>query len=170
MSKHASLASPGLLARSPNEAILKLDPRRLSRNPVIFVTAVVALLATVYAVGGIGAAPRGLLVQIAGWLWATVLFANFAEAVADGRGKARADSLRATQGETTARRVAVPGSAAEPVSSRLLQKSDLVLVEAGDVIPADGEMVEGVASVDESAITGESAPVIREEGGDRSDR
>ncbi len=173
MSKHGSLASPGLLdagllARSAAEAARKLDPRRLSRNPVIFVTAVVALLATVYAVGGIGAAPRGLLVQIAGWLWATVLFANFAEAVAEGRGKARADSLRATQGETTAKRVAAPGAAAVPVSSRQLQMGDLVLVEAGDVIPADGEVVEGVASVDESAITGESAPVIREQGGDRS--
>lgn len=173
MSKHAPIASPGLLdpgllSHSAVDAILKLDPRRLSRNPVIFVTAVVAVLATVYAVAGIGETSSLLLVQIAVWLWATVLFANFAEAMAEGRGKARADSLRATQAETTAKRVASPGANPVPVSSRKLKQGDLVFVEAGDMIPADGEVVEGVASVDESAITGESAPVIREEGGDRS--
>ena len=173
MSKHASaqnlrLLDPGLLARSARDAIAKLDPRRLAGNPVMLVTAVVALLATLYAAAGIGEASGSLLVQIALWLWATVLFANFAEAMAEGRGKARADSLRATQAETTAKRVAAPGADPVPVSSRALRQGDLVLVEAGDMIPADGEVIEGVASVDESAITGESAPVIREEGGDRS--
>ena len=174
MSRHPPIASPGLgdpalLARSARDALSKLAPTRLVRNPVMFVTAVVAALATFYAVLGIGAG-RGLLIQIAVWLWATVLFANFAEAMAEGRGKARADSLRATQGETMAKRVASPDAigTVEEVSSPMLRTGDLVLVEAGDVIPADGEVVEGVASVDESAITGESAPVIRESGGDRS--
>lgn len=174
MSKHPAIASPGLtdpmlLAHSARDALLKLAPGRLARNPVIFVTAVVAVLSTAYAVLGLGA-DRGLLVQIAIWLWATVLFANFAEAMAEGRGKARADSLRATQGETMAKRLSAADSvdAVEEVSSRRLQNGDLILVEAGDLIPADGEVVEGVASVDESAITGESAPVIRESGGDRS--
>jgi K+-transporting ATPase ATPase B chain len=173
MSKHApvpspALLEPALLSHALRDAVLKLDPRRLVRNPVIFVTAVVALLATVYAAAAIGDAPVALLLQIAGWLWATVLFANFAEAMAEGRGKARADSLRATQAETTAKRVAAPDASPVPVSSRTLRQGDLVLVEAGDMIPADGEVIAGVASVDESAITGESAPVIREEGGDRS--
>ncbi|WP_108660999.1 potassium-transporting ATPase subunit KdpB [Acuticoccus kandeliae] len=173
MSKHAPAASPdlldpGLLSRAARDAVLKLNPRRLARNPVIFVTAVVAILATFYAVAGVGGTSSALLVQIALWLWATVLFANFAEAMAEGRGKARADSLRATQAETTAKRVAAPGANPVPVSSRKLRQGDLVLVEAGDMIPADGDVIEGVASVDESAITGESAPVIREEGGDRS--
>jgi potassium-transporting ATPase ATP-binding subunit len=174
MSKHPAIASPGLtdptlLAQSAREALVKLAPARLIRNPVIFVTAVVAVLATFYAILGFGA-DRGLLLQIAVWLWATVLFANFAEAMAEGRGRARADSLRATQGETMAKRVSAADAtdAVEEVSSRKLKTGDLVLVEAGDVIPADGEVIEGVASVDESAITGESAPVIRESGGDRS--
>ncbi|MCF3933711.1 potassium-transporting ATPase subunit KdpB [Acuticoccus sp. M5D2P5] len=173
MTKHPPLAGPGLfdpalLSHAARDAVLKLDPRRLAKSPVIFVTAIIALLASVYAAFGIGDAPAPLIVQIAAWLWATVLFANFAEAMAEGRGKARADSLRATQAETMAKRLAHPGAPPEPVSSRSLHKGDLVRIDAGDTIPADGEVVEGVASVDESAITGESAPVIREEGGDRS--
>jgi potassium-transporting ATPase ATP-binding subunit len=174
MSKHAVIASPGLLdpaliRQSVREAFAKLAPLKLMRNPVIFVTAVVAVLASFYATLGLGA-ERGLLIQIALWLWATVLFANFAEALAEGRGKARADSLRATQGETMARKVAAADALdrTEEISSRKLRPGDLVLVNAGEIIPGDGEVVEGVASVDESAITGESAPVIRESGGDRS--
>ena len=152
-------------------ALRKLDPRSLIRNPVMFVVAVVAALTSIAFVRDLaaGAAGLGLTGQIAAWLWFTVLFANFAEAVAEGRGRARADALRATQKETTARRLASAGAASfELVSSRELGQGDLVLVEAGDVIPADGEVIEGIASVDESAITGESAPVIRESGGDRS--
>lgn len=174
MSKHAVIASPGLrdpglLAYATRDAFAKLLPLRLARNPVIFVTAVVAVLSTVFAVLGLGG-DQALLAQIALWLWATVLFANFAEAMAEGRGKARADSLRATQAETMARRVAAADALgeAEEVSSRKLTVGDLVLVEAREIIPADGEVIDGVASVDESAITGESAPVIRESGGDRS--
>ncbi|MBU2533816.1 MAG: potassium-transporting ATPase subunit KdpB [Alphaproteobacteria bacterium] len=157
------------MAQSAREAFVKLAPTLLFRNPVMFVTAVVASIATLYAALGVGA-EQLLLLQIALWLWATVLFANFAEAMAEGRGKARADSLRATQGETMAKRVEDADALGnvEQVSSQQLKSGDLVLVEAGDLIPADGEVIEGVASVDESAITGESAPVIRESGGDRS--
>jgi K+-transporting ATPase ATPase B chain len=160
--------SPALLGPAAQAAITKLNPATLARNPVMLVTAVVAVFATLLAFTGAEGVSRGLLVQIAVWLWITVLFANFAEAVAEGRGKARADSLRSTQGETLSRRVAAPGAAPESVSSRSLRKGDLILVAAGEMIPADGEVIEGVASVDESAITGESAPVIRESGGDRS--
>jgi K+-transporting ATPase ATPase B chain len=173
MAKHAKpeslgLTSPALLGPAAMAAFTKLSPRALARNPVMLVTAAVAVLATLQAVTGAEGVARGLLVQIAVWLWITVLFANFAEAVAEGRGKARADSLRATQGETLSRRLAAPGADPESVSSRALRKGDLILVAAGEMIPADGEVIEGVASVDESAITGESAPVIRESGGDRS--
>jgi K+-transporting ATPase ATPase B chain len=173
MSKHAKpeslgLLSPALLGPAAKAAFTKLNPALLARNPVMLVTAVVAIFATLLAVTGADGVSRGLLVQIAIWLWITVLFANFAEAVAEGRGKARADSLRSTQGETLSRRVAAPGAEPENVSSRSLRKGELILVAAGEMIPADGEVVEGVASVDESAITGESAPVIRESGGDRS--
>jgi K+-transporting ATPase ATPase B chain len=138
-------------------ALAKLDPRRLVRNPVMFVVEVVAALATLdflraLAQGGDAA----LIGQIAAWLWFTVLFANLAEAVAEGRGKARADALRGTQAETRAKRL-MEGGGHELVSSRDLGPGDLVLVEAGDVIPADGDAIEGIASVDESAITGESA-------------
>ena len=155
-------------------AFRKLDPRALVRNPVIFVTAVVALLTTMILVAtafGSGSARPGLILQITVWLWLTVLFANFAEAVAEGRGKAQAASLRATKAETACKKLPgadAPHDAFETVSSSQLRRGDIVLVEAGDIIPADGEIVAGVASVDESAITGESAPVIRESGGDRS--
>ncbi|MEJ8574012.1 potassium-transporting ATPase subunit KdpB [Microbaculum marinum] len=177
MAKHTqkdiSLFDRALVAQASRGAFGKLDPRLLSRNPVIFVTAVVALLTTFVFVRDLvtGAATAGTVGQIAFWLWVTVLFANFAEAIAEGRGKARADSLRATQSETLCKRLV--GNAAarddfEIVSSTSLRRDDVVLVEAGGLIPADGEVIEGIASVDESAITGESAPVIRESGGDRS--
>lgn len=152
-------------------AFVKLDPRSLMRNPVIFVTEVVAVLSTVLFVRDAVAGSETVAVvgQIAAWLWFTVYFATFAEAMAEGRGKARADTLRATQTETPAKKLASLGAnVPETVSSRALKPGDIVLVEVGDIVPADGEIVEGVASVDESAITGESAPVIREAGGDRS--
>jgi potassium-transporting ATPase ATP-binding subunit len=152
-------------------AVQKLDPRTLIRNPVMFVVEVVAFFATLVFVRDLLArAPDAAVIgQIAAWLWFTVLFATFAEAVAEGRGKARADSLRATHQETLAKRLAAPDARDyESVRSSLLRTGDLVLVEAGDIIPADGDVVEGIASVDEAAITGESAPVIRESGGDRS--
>ncbi|MCK6417467.1 MAG: potassium-transporting ATPase subunit KdpB, partial [Alphaproteobacteria bacterium] len=148
-------------------AFVKLKPQTLIKNPVIFVTAVVSLLSTIYTVQGVG--DQDVMIQITLWLWFTVLFANFAEGFAEGRGKARADSLRGVKAEATAKKLSslkakswsvVPGSS--------LQEGDFVLCEAGDMIPADGEVMEGIASVNESAITGESAPVIREPSGDRS--
>jgi K+-transporting ATPase ATPase B chain len=142
----------------------KLNPRLMIKNPVMFVTMVGAALTT----AGIftSKTERGFIFQLALWLWFTVLFANFAEAVAEGRGKAQADSLRKSRKETTARRLR--DKREEPVPATDLQKGDLVVCETGDIIPADGDVVEGIASVDEAAITGESAPVIRESGGDRS--
>jgi potassium-transporting ATPase ATP-binding subunit len=142
----------------------KLDPRLMLKNPVMFVTMVGAMLTT----AGIFTAPadRSFIAQLALWLWFTVLFANFAEAVAEGRGKAQADALRKARKDTIARRLR--NGREEKIAAPDLQKGDLVVCEAGDVIPADGEVIEGIASVDESAITGESAPVIRESGGDRS--
>jgi K+-transporting ATPase ATPase B chain len=164
-----------LLTEALTTSVAKLDPRRLARNPVIFVTAVVAALTTVILflrlLPGAGQGDTGLILQIVVWLWLTVLFANFAEAVAEGRGKAQAASLRATKAETTCKKLAsadAPRDAWSEVTSSSLRRGDVVLVEAGDIIPADGEIAHGVASVDESAITGESAPVIRESGGDRS--
>jgi K+-transporting ATPase ATPase B chain len=160
------IAGPALKA-----AFAKLDPRVMAKNPVMFVTQIVAALSTLIflrdlATGGESLAVTG---QIVAWLWFTVYFANFAEAVAEGRGKARADSLRATQTETPAKKLPrLDAATHETVSSRSLRPGDLVLVEVNDIVPADGEIVEGIASVDESAITGESAPVIREAGGDRS--
>jgi K+-transporting ATPase ATPase B chain len=147
------------------DAFKKLDPRLMVKNPVMFVTLVGAALTTV----GIftATADRGFIAQLAVWLWFTVLFANFAEAVAEGRGKAQAQALRGTRVSTVARRVGKNGQV-EEVSANDLGKGDVVLVRAGEVIPADGDIIEGAATVDESAITGESAPVIRESGGDRS--
>lgn len=146
------------------DALRKLDPCLMVRNPVMFVTMVGAILTTI----GIFTAPgeRAFILQLAVWLWFTVLFANFAEAVAEGRGKAQAASLRKARQDTMARRV--KNGREEKVAAPDLNKGDLVVCEAGDVIPADGDVVEGIASVDEAAITGESAPVIRESGGDRS--
>jgi len=145
-------------------AFTKLDPRLMIKNPVMFVTQIGALLTT--AAIFTSHDERGFVIQLAIWLWFTVLFANFAEAVAEGRGKAQADSLRKARKDTTARRI--KGGTEERVAAPLLEKGDLVVCETGDVIPADGDVIEGIASVDEAAITGESAPVIRESGGDRS--
>ncbi|KAB2848682.1 MAG: potassium-transporting ATPase subunit KdpB [Hyphomicrobiaceae bacterium] len=166
--------SSAIVRRATIEALLKLHPAKLVRNPVMFVTATVALLVTLglardIVLGREGSAFTG---QIAAWLWFTVLFANFAEAVAEGRGKAQADSLRRTRSDTLAKVLMHPDDKNDThysvKSSADLEVGEVVLVEAGDVIPADGEVIEGIASVNESAVTGESAPVIRESGGDRS--
>ncbi|WP_026352736.1 potassium-transporting ATPase subunit KdpB [Solimonas variicoloris] len=165
-------ASSGLWIGALVDAARKLDPRRLIRNPVMFTTGLVACVATVLFVrDAIGGAPQLLFSgQIIVWLWFTVLFANFAEALAEGRGKAQAAALRHTRTQTRARRLNRNGgdAAFTWVSATELRANDLVRVEAGEFIPGDGEVVEGVATVDESAITGESAPVVRESGGDRS--
>ena len=145
-------------------AFKKLDPRVMIKNPVMFVTMVGAALTTMGIFTG-AAMERGFIFQLALWLWFTVLFANFAEAVAEGRGKAQADSLRKSRKETVARRLR--NKREERVAAADLVKGDLVVCETGDIIPADGDVIEGIASVDEAAITGESAPVIRESGGDR---
>src|SRR5262245_17060780 len=152
-------------------AFTKLNPRTLAKNPVIFVLEIVTLLTTVILVLDLvrGGENLGFTFQIVLWLWFTVLFANFAEAVAEGRGKAQADSLRRTRTETQAKLLAATNSRDYAlVAGTSLKVGDIVLVEAGDYIPSDGEVIEGVASVNEAAITGESAPVIREAGGDRS--
>jgi K+-transporting ATPase ATPase B chain len=167
----SSMFDPAILVPAIGGSFRKLDPRLLIRNPVMFVVEVVAVLTTLLFLRGLvtGGTALGFTFQIILWLWITVLFANFAEAVAEGRGKAQAATLRKARTETVAKRL---GSAADrsyqEVAAAALQKGDLVLVETGDLIPSDGEIVEGIASVDESAITGESAPVIRESGGDRS--
>lgn len=155
------------------ESFTKLDPRWMVRNPVMFVVEVGSVLTTVLwvqALFGQGEAPTGFIGAVALWLWFTVLFANFAEAVAEGRGKAQAEALRRTRQTTEAKKLhsAKREAGFDRVPSTALRKDDLFLVEVGDIIPADGEIVEGIASVDESAVTGESAPVIRESGGDRS--
>ncbi|AJY46860.1 potassium-transporting ATPase subunit KdpB [Martelella endophytica] len=168
---HAEAAQKGLYGQALKAAFLKLSPRALAGNAVIFVTALVALMTTALALRDLaaGAADAGISLQIALWLWICVLFANFAEALAEGRGKARADSLRATKAETMVRLMSAPDDLSpRTVPSGTLKASQLVLVEAGDIIPTDAEVIRGTASVDESAITGESAPVIRESGGDRS--
>ena len=156
-----------LIMESAVEALKKLDPRVQARNPVMFVTLVGAVLTTAAMVQSLSAGPFPLFeFQISLWLWFTVLFANFAEAIAEGRGKAQAESLRRSRVEVMARLIR-DGRETKVQSSEIV-KGDLVVCEAGDIIPADGEVVKGIASVDESAITGESAPVIRESGGDRS--
>ncbi len=162
--KAPSLFDGSIIGPAIIGAFTKLDPRALVRNPVMFVTGVGAVLTTIGIVTAGG--DRGFIFQLALWLWFTVLFANFAEAVAEGRGKAQAESLRKARRETTARRL-VNGSE-ENVPATALQKGDIFVCEVGDVIAADGEVIEGIASVNEAAITGESAPVIREAGGDRS--
>jgi K+-transporting ATPase ATPase B chain len=164
-----SIWDPQIVRRAVWDSFRKLHPRTMARNPVMFVVEVGSVLTTIRliqdAVTGRGA--LGFELQITFWLWLTVLFANFAEAMAEGRGKAQADALRRAKTETIAKRERADGTF-EPVPAPSLRKGDIVRVEAGDVIPADGDIIEGVASVDESAITGESAPVIRESGGDRS--
>ncbi len=162
------LLDPKMLWKSLPDALRKLDPRTLWRNPVMLIVEIGAVWSTVLA----ALEPSWFAWLIVFWLWLTVVFANLAEAVAEGRGKAQAASLRKTQSDTMARKLVgwAPGSAGteEEIAAPLLQQGDIVVVEAGQVIPGDGDVVEGIASVDESAITGESAPVIRESGGDRS--
>ena len=162
-----------ILRQATIESIKKLDPRRQARNPVMFTVFVGSLLTSalgIHAMYAPGAESAGFIFAISAWLWFTVLFANFAEAMAEGRGKAQADALRQTRRDVAAKKLRDPryGAATHEAPASSLRKGDVVLVEAGDVLPADGEVIEGVASVDESAITGESAPVIRESGGDRS--
>jgi K+-transporting ATPase ATPase B chain len=160
--------SANLVIPAIGDAFKKLDPRQLIKNPVLFTTAVIALLLTVLLALGGEKLPVGFQLQLIVWLWLTVLFGTFAEALAEGRGRAQAASLRATKSELQAKRLTGVGDTWGMVEAWRLQKGEMVLVETGDLIPADGEVVEGVASVNEAAITGESAPVIREAGGDRS--
>jgi K+-transporting ATPase ATPase B chain len=185
--KSKALFEPAIVRQALRESVLKLDPRHQAKNPVMFVVWIGSVLTSMLgleALFGAGEAPAWFIMSIAVWLWFTVLFANFAEAMAEGRGKAQADSLRQARRELTAKKLGAVEPGREhravwnrqsgrrdtfaPVPANQLQKGDVVLVEAGDFIPGDGEVVEGVASVNESAITGESAPVIRESGGDRS--
>ena len=169
--KSPSIFDPALLGPAVIGAVAKLDPRLLVRNPVIFVTEIVAFVVSIMFVRDLVAAngEAAFSGQIAVWLWFTVLFATFAEAVAEGRGKAHADSLRRTKSQLIAKRLkSRAGRDYDVVPASELRIDNVILVEAGDTIPGDGEVIEGVASVNESAITGESAPVIRESGGDRS--
>jgi K+-transporting ATPase ATPase B chain len=163
------LFDPEIVKRAAKESFIKLNPRKVAKNPVMFVVEVGAALTTIYvikdAITGVGSLLFGI--QIALWLWFTVVFANFAEAMAEARGKAQADALRKTKIDTQARKL-LPNGSTEIVPASNLRGGDIVYCEAGDLIPGDGEVTDGVASVDESVITGESAPVIRESGGDRS--
>ena len=168
MNAPTSMFSAALVVPAMGDAVRKLDPRQLMRNPVMFVTAVVAMLLTVLLVIGEPGLSLGFEIQLVIWLWLTVLFGTFAEALAEGRGRAQAASLRATKAELRAKLMLGVGDTYEIVAASQLEKGEIVLVETGDLIPADGEVIEGVASVNEAAITGESAPVIREAGGDRS--
>jgi len=172
------LFDPAIVRRAIRDAFAKLDPRHMMRNPVMFVVLIASVYTTVVFAGDVlhGRANSGFTLQLSLWLWFTVLFANFAEAMAEGRGKAQADTLRKARTQTRAKKL--PASAGsnghinherfEEVGAETLRRGDLVVCLPGDIIPGDGEVVDGVASVDESAITGESAPVIRESGGDRS--
>ncbi|WP_426387693.1 potassium-transporting ATPase subunit KdpB [Sphingobium sp. R-21] len=165
-SEAKSLFTADLILPAIGDAFRKLNPRELIRNPVMFTTATVAVLLTVLLAVGQDHLAIGFKLQLVVWLWLTVLFGTFAESLAEGRGKAQAASLRAAKAELTAKRL--KGDAVETVPASLLRMGDVVLVETGDLIPSDGEVIAGVASVNEAAITGESAPVIREAGGDRS--
>jgi K+-transporting ATPase ATPase B chain len=161
---------PAILRRAVGDSVRKLDPRQMARNPVMLVVEIGSVITTLLffrEAARATAADNAFTGLVAAWLWFTVLFANFAEAVAEGRGKAQADTLRKTRSETVARVRRSDGTIARVASSDLALNDECV-VEAGDIIPGDGEIIEGIASVDESAITGESAPVIRESGGDRS--
>ena len=166
-----SLFDANILRRATIDSFSKLNPVTLMRNPVIFVTEVVALMVTVVGIEDLThGKPAAFPFTIAVWLWLTVLFATFAEAVAEGRGRARAESLRRARSDAMARLMSDPTNRAKTtaVPATSLKRGDLVLVQAGDLMPSDGEIIEGIASVNESAITGESAPVVREAGGDRS--
>ena len=162
VAKARGLFDPEILGEALRASLVKMNPLVQVRNPVMFVVLVGSVITFIEAV----AHPSTFSWSITVWLFLTVLFANFAEAMAEGRGKAQADTLRRMRSETEARRL-VDGTE-QPVPAATLARGDLVVCEAGDVIPSDGEIIEGIASVDESAITGESAPVIRESGGDRS--
>ncbi len=164
--KTHSIFDPAIIVPAIGDSFKKLNPITLAKNPVMFVTEVGAAITTVLLVTGHGV-NFGFQFQIALWLWFTVLFANFAEAMAEGRGKAQARALRSTRTQTFANRLKSDGTV-EKIAANLLRKGDVVVVSAGELIPGDGEVIDGAATVDESAITGESAPVIRESGGDRS--
>src|ERR1700686_1450763 len=171
--KSHSLFDPKIAVPALIASFKKLDPRHQVRNPVMFVVEVGSVLTTglwIQALGGHGEAPAGFILAVSLWLWFTVVFANFSEAMAEGRGKAQAANLRKARKDTRAKKMTQSkfGAKYASVSASSLRKGDVVLVEAGDTIPMDGEVIEGVASVNEAAITGESAPVIRESGGDRS--
>jgi K+-transporting ATPase ATPase B chain len=161
--KKLSIWDPGIIRQASIDALTKLDPRIQIRNPVMFIVEVGSLLTTMIWIQELvsGTGTPLFTGQVAFWLWFTVIFANFAEAMAEGRGKAQADTLRKTRTETTATRFVNGGDRTESVPAASLRKGDVVIVNAGEFIPGDGEIIEGVASVDESAITGESAPVIR---------
>src|SRR6202158_5444690 len=163
------LFDPEILKRAIQQSFVKLNPAHVAKNPVMFVVEVGAALTTVYVIKDMFTHAGGLLfgIQITLWLWFTVLFANFAEAMAEARGKAQADALRKTKSDTLAHKI-LPNGSFEMVQASKLRSGDVVYCEAGNLIPGDGEVTDGVASVDESVITGESAPVIRESGGDRS--
>lgn len=167
--KSRRLFEKALVTGAIRDAFKKLDPRIVARNPVMFVVEAGSAFTTALffhaLFTGRGEAPAGFILAVSVWLWFTVLFSNFAEALAEGRGKAQADTLRKTRKDVSARRLVSPGAdqnLTEEVASALLKKGDVVAVLAGEIIPGDGEVIGGVASVDESAITGESAPVIRE--------
>ncbi|HTF99329.1 MAG TPA: HAD-IC family P-type ATPase, partial [Nitrospirota bacterium] len=172
--KKRPLFDTAIVKKALGDSVRKLNPVYQIKNPVMFVVevgSVLTMLLFFHALfTGKGEASPGFILQISLWLWITVLFANFAESMAEGRGKAQAESLRKTRRDVMAKKLSEhkPGAAATQISSSQLKKGDIVLVEAGDIIPMDGEIIEGVASVNESAVTGESAPVIRESGGDRS--
>src|SRR5438034_2656312 len=174
------LFDPPIVRRAIGDSLKKLDPRHQVKNPVMFVVEVGSLLTTVLAIQALfgqgdpslpqDSAPAGFIIAISLWLWFTVVFANFAEAMAEGRGKAQADTLRRARRDVMAKKLTRPQRGAQftTVSAATLRQGDVIVVEAGEFIPSDGEVIEGIASVDESAITAESAPVIRERGGDRS--
>ncbi len=169
LARSRPLFDPEIVSRAIKASFGKLNPVTLMKNPVMFVVEVGAALTTIFLIRDLfaGAAGIGFSIQIALWLWFTVLFANFAEAMAEARGKAQADTLRKTKTDTIAKRLNASGKV-EPSPASKLRAGDFVMCEAGDLIPGDGEVIEGIATVDESVITGESAPVIRESGGDRS--
>ena len=170
----AKYLTPEILKGAVRDSLLKLNPRTQLRNPVMFIVLIGSVLTTVIGIGSLfgsfaNEGRTGFILSISAWLWFTVLFANFAEAVAEGRGKAQAATLRAMRRDVMAKRLKSDGRAHfDLVEASQLKRGDLVVVEASDFIPADGEVIEGVATVNESAVTGESAPVLREAGGDFS--